>query len=590
MSISSTLPNSMRSIGVALLMLLLVSVGTLYAPQPAAQTAASSPPTRAIIRYEAIDHPVVAKAGEQGMVVSQRQIASQVGADILSRGGNAVDAAIATGFALAVVLPRAGNLGGSGFMLIYLKDSDQTIALDFRSMAPLSYDPENYLDSNGERDRRAMTFGARAMGVPGTVAGLYKAWQDHGSLPWKTLLQPAYKLARKGIVMSPDLAYVLEQAQGVMSQYPGSLEYYKPDGSTYQVGEVMKLPDLAWSIKQIMQQGAYAFYKGAIAEKIDDYMQKVGGTLTAADLAGYRVGERTPLVGEYRNHKVITMPPVSAGGLTLLQMLNVLEHFPVSDAPAGSAQNLHLLAEVMKRAAANRRVNLGDPDFVEVPQKVILGDAIARDMAASISSTTAALVEDIEPYDIPAYSNRDTTHYSIVDRHGNAVSTTYTLGYSFGSAFAVPGTGILLDNQIRNFTYGRGEDHANAVRPGKRMLSTMTPTLVFDSDGDLLLVTGTPGGGRIINIILQVILNVVDHGMNIAEATQAPRIHQQWRNQELGVEKTVNADTVAILRSMGHEIDVQQTMGSTQSIMVQDGKLLGAADTRRPEAGVAIAP
>ena len=261
----------------------------------------------------------------------------------------------------------------------------------------------------------------------------------------------------------------------------------------------------------------------------------------------------------------------------------------MSDYAQGSAQSLHILAEVMKRAAANRRVNLGDPDFVEVPVKAILGKAIARDMAQSISLTRATPVAEILPLDIPAYQNRDTTHYSIVDKHGNAVSNTYTLGYSFGSGFAVPGTGILLDNQIRNFTYGNGQDHANAVRPGKRMLSTMTPTFVFDPSGELLLVTGTPGGGRIINIVLQVIINVIDYGMNIAEATQAPRIHQQWRSHELGLEKSVSADTAAALAALGHHIERHQTMGSTQSILLEGGVMHGAADSRRPEAGVAVA-
>ena len=430
-----------------------------------------------------------------------------------------------------------------------------------------------------------MTFGPAAMGVPGTVAGLYEAWRRHGSLPWAQLLAPALRLAREGIEVTDDMAYVLGQARGVLSRYPGSsAAYLRPDGTAPAVGERLRQPDLAWSIEQIMQGGADAFYRGPIADRIDAHMREIGATLSKQDLASYQVRERRPIQGTYRRHRVVTMPLSSAGGMTLLQMLNVLEQFPMDRLPQGGAESLHILAETMKRAAANRRRNLGDPDFSQAPVRAFLSKKLARDMAADISRKKARPVKKIEPADLSRYDSRDTTHYSVVDAQGNAVSTTYTLGYSFGSGFAVPGTGILLDNQIRNFTYS-DSSHPNAPAPGKRMLSTMTPTMVFSSGGELRLVTGSPGGSRIINILLQVLVNVIDYGMDIADATQAPRIHQQWRTPQLGVEPGFSPDTLRLLRQKGHEIEVQQTMGSTQSIQVKDGLLHGAADSRRPGAG-----
>ena len=554
------------------------------------QAAPEQPISRAIIRYDSLYHPVQSRSGQSGMVVSQRIAASEIGSQILAKGGNAIDAAVAVGFALAVNLPRAGNLGGSGFMLIYLKEEDRVLALDYRSAAPTSFDMDNYLDAQGERDRQKMTFGPAAAGVPGTVAGLYEAWQRYGSLPWEALLEPALRMAQDGIVVTDDLAFVLKQARGVLARFPASAQaYLKPDGSNYVAGELLVQPELAWSIEQIMRGGADAFYKGAIADRIDMDSQKNAGTIFKSDLAAYKVRDRHPLIGSYRKHLVATMPPVSAGGMTLLQMLNILERFPMHKYPQGSAQSLHVMAEVMKQSAANRRFTIGDPDYTDVPIDGFINKKFARAMAKKIDKKKARPVEDIKPLDTTPYQSRDTTHFSVVDKDGNAVANTYTLGYSFGSGYVVPGTGILLDNQIRNFTYGKG-DHANAVAPGKRMVSTMTPTFVFDEEGKLLLVTGSPGGGRIINIVLQVITNVIDYGMNIAEATQAPRIHQQWRTPQLGMEKGFSPDTMDLLEDRGHSVEEQQTMGSTQSIMITDGLLFGAADTRRPGAGAAAQP
>ncbi len=535
----------------------------------------------AILRYDSVHHPVIA---QYGMVVSQNALATRVGQDILRGGGNAVDAAVAVGFALAVTLPRAGNLGGSGFMLIHLDGEETPVALDFRSVAPRAAHLNDFIDSEGDIDWDSMTFGPKAAGVPGTVAGLHYAWQHFGSLPWPQLLEPARQLAANGIKVSNDLAFALGSAMPVMSQYPSSLRAYsKGNDQVYAPGDKLVQADLAHSIAMLAEHGADAFYRGEIAGRIDKFMREEGGYIRREDLADYRVRVRPAIETEYRGYRVVTMPPSSTGGLALLQMLNVLQNFDLAQYPAGSADSLHLLAETMKLVAANRRINIGDPDFVDVPTLGMLSRAMAANIASEISMSRARPVKTIQPMDANKYESRETTHYSIVDGNGNAVSTTYTLGYSFGSGVVVPGTGILLDNQLRNFSH-RQQGHANAMKPGKRMLSTMTPTMVFDPTGALTIVTGTPGGSRIHNVILQLLVNVIDYDMNIAEASNRPRIHQQWRTPQLGVERGIGVDTIQLLENRGHIVQRQQTMGSTQSIVRQGGYLFGAADPRRPDA------
>ncbi|MGB7451433.1 MAG: gamma-glutamyltransferase [Lysobacterales bacterium] len=534
-----------------------------------------------IIRYNSIHHPV---KGRFGMVVSQNSIATSVGQGVLARGGNAVDAAVAMGFALAVTLPRAGNLGGSGFMLAHMSAEQKTLAFDYRSVAPLAASVDVYTRADGELDMDRLTFGPMAAGVPGTVAGMYKAWQQLGSLSWKEILQPAYQLANAGFVVGHDLAYVLNMASKVLNHYSTGSAYLRQDGQPWVAGDKLVQKDLAWSIAQIMEHGAAAFYEGELAQRIVDAFEKTGGIMTREDLAAYQVKERIPVSTSYRGKQVISMPLVSGGGMTLIQMLNMLENFDMQKYGQGSARSLHLQAEVMKRAAANRRSLIGDPDFVEVSVDAYISKDLARNMARKINFKRAAKVKKIKAESLERYESRNTTHYSVMDAHGNAVSNTYTLGYSFGSGFVAGGTGILFDNQMRNFTYRSDSNHKNALAPGKRMLSTMTPTIVLDTDGRVLLVTGTPGGGRIINVILQILVNVIDYQMNIAEATDQPRIHQGWRNQELGVETGMNPEVVKLLKGMGHKIDMQQTMGSTQSIMWQEGVFNGSADPRRPNA------
>jgi gamma-glutamyltranspeptidase/glutathione hydrolase len=506
---------------------------------------------QSIIRYDSIHNPVV---GRYGMVVSQNELASRVGHLVLKKGGNAVDAAVAMGFMLAVTLPRAGNLGGSGFMLVHLAESQKTIALDYRSMAPLA-------------------------------AKVDDLREKYGSLPWKDLLKPAHAAAARGFTVTHDLAFALSDGAQVMSKFPSSAAIYlRPDGTSWQAGDLLVQKDLAWSIEQIMEGGADAFYSGELGKRLAKSIAESGGMISTQDLAAYRVREREVVSTRYRDHTVISMPPVSSGGVTLIQMLNMLQNFDVAKTRAGSAESLHLLAEVMKRAAANRRTHLGDPDFVDLSIDGYTSVALGNEMAAKINLKKAGDVKRIQPEEVGRYESRETTHFSVMDRDGNAVSQTYTLGSSFGSGYVAAGTGILMDNQMRNFSYRDSGTHPNDMQPGKRMLSTMAPTIVLGPDDKVLLVTGTPGGSRIINVTLQVLVNVIDHRMGIAQATHKPRIHQGWRSQMLGLEKGFSPDTIDLLEDMGHKIEIQQTMGSTQSILWRDGKFYGAADPRRPNA------
>ncbi len=565
--------------------LTIVALSFACACAAAPQTEPQTTTRQAIIRYDSVHHPEVAL---HGMVVSQNDLATDIGRSILEQGGNAVDAAIATGFALAVTLPRAGNLGGSGFMLVHMAGPGETVALDYRSIAPLASDPALFRMPDGSIDRAAMTHGARAAAVPGTVAGFYEAWQRWGTMPWAELLAPAQKLAAEGIVVTHDLAFALSEGAQTMRPFPTSAAIYlHPDGRAWLPGERLVQKDLAWSIGAIMRGGADAFYRGELAERIVAAFAADGGMISRADLAGYAVKERDVVATDYRGYRVVSMPPSSAGGVTLIQMLNMLSQFDVAALGAGSVAHLHLLAEVMKRAAANRRTWLGDPDFIDVPVAGFISMDVARAMAASIDPDRATLPGHVEPYPLRTGESRDTTHFSIMDADGNAVSNTFTLGHSFGSSWVAAGTGILFDNQMRNYSYDKGPGHPNALVPKKRMLSTMTPTIVLDGDGGVFLVTGTPGGSYIINVILQILVNVIDFDMNIAEATQRPRIYQGWNWPQLGVEPGFSPEVIAALDAMGHEPRVERTMGSAQSVLWRDGKFYGAADSRRPNAKAA---
>ena len=541
-----------------------------------------------IIRYNSIHHPIV---GEQGMVATQHRLASEVGADILAAGGNAVDAAVAVGFSLAVVLPRAGNLGGGGFMMIHLADKKDTVALDYREMAPAAAHRDLFLDSEGNVDKNKARFSHAAAGVPGTVAGLLEAHKKYGKLALKQVLTPAIEQAENGFVVTQDLSNKLANYKHLKKNPETLKAYYKKGGEAYRAGERLRLNDLAWSLKQILKHGEDGFYKGAIADKIVAEMERHGGLITHQDLANYRVVTRAAVTGQYRGYEVASMPPPSSGGIHIIQMLNMLETFPLGDYGAGSAQSVHLLVEAMKRAYADRSKYLGDPDYVDVPVKQLIDKSYAKRLAAdfNLESTTAstAILAGEKLID----ESRDTTHYSIVDADGNVVSNTYTLNFSFGSGITVAGTGILLNNEMDDFSakpgvpnaYGLIGAEANKIEAQKRPLSSMTPTILF-KEGKPVLVTGSPGGSRIITTVLQVLVNVVDHGMNVADAISAPRFHHQWQPDMLFVEPGFSPDTIKLLQQKQHKVKAVSTMGSAQSIAIHEGVSYGAADPRKPDA------
>jgi len=545
-------------------------------------------PRRALLDYPDIHHPVI---GERGMVVSQSEPASRIGADILRRGGNAIDAAIAISFALAVTLPRAGNIGGDGFMLAHLALSNETVALDYRSVAPRGVTADMFLDAEG-RESRAAVRGHSAAAVPGTVAGLAHAHQRWGSMPWAELLAPAIALAADGVTLTHDEAFALDWAQDRLTDDARRL-FYGADNVADRAGEGLRQPALAQTLRAIAAD-ANNFYRGDVAHQIAASMQAHGGHITLEDLAAYRAVERAPLRANYRGFDLATMSPPSGGGVSLVQSLNILERFDIAAMGAGSADATHVLAESMRLAYADRTRYVGDPDFVDVPLGQLTSDAYAAERARLISMRRATDPRRVSAGDL-GQEGRDTTHFSVADARGNAVSVTTTLGDSFGSGAAIETAGFLLNNQMKNFAMQHGQrdgatlatSPANALAPGKRMMSTMSPTMVF-RNGTPWIVLGTPGGSTIHNTILQILVNVIDHRMNIAEATHAPRVHQQWRGP-LNVEPGFSPDTIRILRQRGHDVREEETMGSAQSILIENGLFYGAADPRRPGAA-AIPP
>lgn len=549
--------------------------------------------SKQLLEYPSIHSPVV---GEKGMVVSQNAIATKVGVEILRQGGNAVDAAVATAFALAVTLPRAGNIGGDGFMMVYMAKTNETVFIDYRGIAPKAAKLETFVDANGKEMDDVASRGYRAPTVPGTVAGLFLAHQKYGRLPWKQIVEPAFKLASEGVALSPDEAFVFSWGKQRLSESAaGKAAFYKPGGALYRAGEILKQPDLAWSLRQIADGGADAFYKGEIAQRFAADMKAHGGLITAEDLASYKAVVRQPLEGTYRGLTVRTSPPASAGGATLLEMLNILEQFDLKASGPGSAKSLHLMAEAMKLGYADRARFLGDTDFVKVPLKGFTSKAYGIERAKLIDPNKAKPAKELGVGDPWAFESHNTTHFSVADAEGNAVSNTFTLGADFGSGVMVAGAGFVLNNQMNNYSHAaawRAQKSGrplppNALQPGKRVLSTMMPTMIF-KDGKPWLITGTPGGSTIIDTVLQVIVNVVDFKLNVAEATHQPRIFQN-ASDELEVEPNFNPDTVALLKAMGHPVTSDETMGSAQSIMIEKGLYLGGADPRRPGAE-AIAP
>jgi len=548
-----------------------------------------------VVRYQSQRHPVY---GTAGMVAAQERVAAEVGAQILAAGGNAVDAAVAVGFSLAVTLPRAGNIGGGGFMLVYDADSRDTTAIDYREMAPPAATRDMFLNEDGNADPEISRYSHKAAGVPGTVAGLYLAHQRLGRLPWKQLVEPAVKLARNGIVVSRDLATLLRSRKQRMCGDEATCTYfYKAGGEPYAFGERLVQADLADTLQMIADNGPHAFYRGPIADKIVAEMEAGGGLIDKAALAAYRPVIREPLRGSYRGYDIVTMPPPSSGGVHVIQMLNVLEHYPISKLGVGSADGVHVLAETMRLAYADRSKHLGDPDYYEVPVDWLTSDEYAEQQASGIDLDKARPSSDVLPGAAPAFESHDTTHFSIIDADGNVVSNTYTLNLSYGSGISVSGAGFLLNNEMDDFVskpgtpnaYGLLGGRANEVASGKRPLSSMTPTIVF-ADGEPWFATGSPGGSRIITSVLQMIINVIDHGMNVADAVGQPRMHHQWYPDALLLESGFSPDTIRLLEEKGHVVRASTpSMGSIQAVAWKDSVYRGASDPRRPNAA-SVAP
>jgi gamma-glutamyltranspeptidase/glutathione hydrolase len=531
--------------------------------------------------------PVLAKSG---MVVAQEGTAARIGLDILKRGGNAVDAAVATGFALAVTLPRAGNLGGGGFMLIRLAKEQKTVALDYRETAPAATPPEVFLNPQGLADPYKSRDSGLAVGVPGTVAGLAYAHAHYGSGKFRLadLLAPAIALARDGIIVEDDLADSLPRTTRLRRYAASRAIFMRQDGGAFERGDRLVQRDLADTLDAIARDGPRAFYQGSTAENIVKAVRNEGGRMTLADLAGYKPVERAALSGTYRGHEILAMPPPSSGGVHLIELLNVLEGVDLAAMGAGSADAIHIEAEAMKIAFADRAEYLGDPAFTNVPVASLISKKYAAELRKGISVDRARPAADVRRVDPAPPEGDQTTHFSVVDKDGNAVANTYTLNFSYGLGLVAEGTGIILNNELDDFAARPGAPNAfglvggaaNAPGPGKRPLSSMSPTIVM-KDGKVELVTGSPGGPRIITTVLGMLLDVIDFGMNIAEATDAPRVHHQWLPDELRVERGLSPDTLRLLRAKGQNVVEGNAMGSTATIAMRDGWLMGAADTRQ---------
>lgn len=556
----------------------------LAALAPAALGQAGPPPGSYIIEYGSIHHPAVSRGG---MVVSQNVLASRIGAQVLAEGGNAVDAAVATGLALAVTLPRAGNLGGGGFMLVHLAEPGQTIAIEYYGQAPGAVEPGLLLDDGGRVDR-AKRYSFLGAAVPGTPLGLYEAHQRFGRLDWAAVVEPAIRLAADGIEVTEDLAYALGiQRDWITMDAASAQALYKPGAVPYAPGERLVQPDLAWSLTQYRDHGATAFYQGEIADRLVAAMQANGGIISYEDLAGYQVQITEPLWSTYRGHPMALMPP-PASGVLLAQLMNILEHFDMAEAGPQSAASLHLVAEATRLVYADRARVMGGYPHHEVPVQALLSADYAAARAALISVDAPLPAEDIRPGLAALEHSPDTTHYSVVDAEGNAVSNTYTLGSSYGAHVMAPGTGFFLNDAMANFRWNEPPGAPNAPEPGKRVISTITPVIVFRDDRPWI-VSGTPGGLQIIPAMAQFLVNMIDHGLNPAEAAARPRVFRGY-GDTLDVEPGVSPDTLAVLESMGHVVRQTLTMGSIQTIEIGEDALYGAPDTRRPGAGAGIAP
>ena len=546
--------------------------------------------------YKSPFHPTVS---HKGMVVSQNIESSNIGAKILGAGGNAVDAAVAVGFSLATTLPRAGNLGGGGFMLIYIKDKKELFSIDYRSRSSLNSNLEDLFGSKlpqqiQENDYDLTKYDYKASAVPGTVYGLLEAHEKFGVLPLSEVLQPVIDQAKEGIIVSYDLHNAIGSTDQLMQDLESKKIYFK-DNKPLPIGSVMKRPDLAQTFEAIAKQGKKGFYEGWVAEKIYSSMNKNGGFIDKNDLKQYSSKFRDPIGVNYRGYTIYTQGPPSGGGITFLTALNILNFYNLEKYKKDSSLTYHLLAEALRRGHNNRSHHVGDPDYYEVPVKDLLSKERSKILAKSISFDSASKASSVQKYN-HLDESKDTTHFSVIDKQGNAVSNTYTLGYSFGSGVTIPGTGILMNNQMRNFAYKYGDNSiesraaspGNRFAPGKRPMSTMHPVMVFDRKGQLSLITGSPGGSQIPAANLRLVTGVIDFNLHVGDATMLPRIHKDWPFTGIEHESTVSQDNLNLLNRIGHRLDLSDTIGSTQSIQIIDGVNHGFADTRRPNSGVSV--
>ena len=556
-------------------------------------TACSSTPIGSSTETPGATSSLGSVSAPKGMVVSASAIASEAGRDVLAAGGNAVDAAIATGFALAVTYPVAGNIGGGGFMVIRMPDGRAT-TIDFREMAPRAATPEMFTDTTGAYSSTIHHDSHKSVGVPGTVAGFALAHSKYGKAEWKRLVDPAVRLADDGFAAPAGLARSLKGWTASVPEYPASVAAYTKNGVPYAEGERIRLPDLAQSLTRIRDQGRDGFYRGETARLIAAEMRRGGGLITEDDLARYEAKERAPVRGTYRGFEIISMPPPSSGGVAMIEMLNILEGYDLAAAGHNSPRYMHLVIEAQRRAFLDRARYLGDPDYNPLPIERLTSKAYAGELRKTILDDRASISTPLQVAD--RYESKETTHYSVVDGSGMAVSVTYTLENGYGLGAVVPGAGFLLNNEMGDFngkpgvtdTTGLIGTDANLARPGKRMLSSMTPTIVV-KDGRLYAVTGSPGGRTIINTVMEVVLSLIDGRMGMQDAVNAPRFHHQWLPDYVFTETAISAETVAALEKMGYRVRGGGAMGTAHSIMVdpKTGMRLGAPDPRDSDAGAA---
>jgi gamma-glutamyltranspeptidase/glutathione hydrolase len=546
--------------------------------------------------YKSPFHPTIS---DTGMVVSQNLESSKIGSQILQAGGNAVDAAVAVGFSLATTLPRAGNVGGGGFMLIYIKENQELFSIDYRSTSSLNSNLKDLFGSKSpaqilEDDYDLTKYSYSASTVPGTVYGLLEAHEKFGELSLKEVLEPVISQAKNGIIVTYDLHNAIGSSEQLKKD-PESKRIYFINDKPLPIGSLMKRPDLAKTFEAILEDGKEGFYDGWVAEKIYSSMQDNEGFIDKNDLKQYTSKFRDPIGINYRGYSVYTQGPPSGGGITFLTALNILNYFNLKKYKKDSSITYHLLAEALRRGHNNRSHHVGDPDYYKVPVESLISKERTKALAKSITLDKASKTSSVQKYDYEE-EGKDTTHYSIVDKKGNAVSNTYTLGYSFGSGVTIPGTGILMNNQMRNFAYKYGDDSiesraaspGNKFEPGKRPMSTMHPVMVFDKKGELSLITGSPGGSQIPAANLRVVTGVIDFDLHVGDATMLPRIHKDWPYVGIEYESTLSQDNLNLLSRVGHRLDLSDTIGSTQSIQIIDGINYGFADPRRPNAGVSV--